>query len=252
MTRTRLQHRWVPAVNIGERRDGKVPSILLLHYTGMESAEMACQWLACEQSQVSCHYLIDEAGTITQLVYEDMRAWHAGRSFWKGEHDINSCSIGIEIHNVGHRHGYTDFPDDQMAAVAALSRDIIERHNIAAERVLAHSDVAPGRKLDPGEKFDWRRLHHEGIGHWVEPADTTGGGYLQTGDEGEAVEALQALLAAYGYNVATDGVFDTRTAEVVEAFQRHFRQDTVDGVADRVTIDTLKALIDALPSSPIA
>ena len=252
MRRTRLQHSWVPAVNFVKRRDGKVPEILLLHYTGMESAELAVEWLTCEQSQLSCHYLIDEAGQITQMVDEDKRAWHAGAACWLSERDINSCSIGVEIHNRGHNDDYTDFAEEQMSAVLELSRDIINRHNIAAERVLAHSDVAPGRKLDPGEKFDWRLLHEGGIGHWVEPAPVAGGLFLQRGDQGEPVEAVQALLAAYGYDLLVDGSYDANTAAVVEAFQRHFRTDQVDGIADQSTIDTLKALIDALPNSPIA
>ncbi len=252
MTRTELEHSWLPAVNFGERRDGKTPDILLLHYTGMESAKKACEWLASAQSKVSCHYLIDEEGAITQLVDEEMRAWHAGEASWKGERDINSRSIGIEIHNRGHEQCYSEFSDPQMTAVAALSRDIVDRHGIASERVLAHSDVSPGRKLDPGEKFDWRRLHRDGIGHWVEPVPITGGSFLQRGDEGEPVAALQGLLAAYGYGIEVDGVFDADTVAVVEAFQRHFRTSQVDGIADQSTIATLKALIDALPNSPIS
>lgn len=252
MTRTRLEHRWVPAVNFGERRDGKQADILLLHYTGMKSADLSCQWLTCAESAVSCHYLVDEAGEITQMVGEDMRAWHAGEGFWRGESDINSRSIGVEIQNLGHNNGYPDFPGAQMAAVTALSCDIIERCGIAPERVLGHSDVSPGRKWDPGEKFDWRQLHQAGIGHWVEPAPLGSGVFLQLGDQGDPVAALQGLLSVYGYNVPVTGDYDEQTRVVVEAFQRHFRPVQVDGVADQSTIDTLKHLIDALPSSPIA
>ncbi len=252
MTRTRLDHRWVPAVNFGDRRDGKAADILLLHYTGMTSADVARDWLVCAQSNVSCHYLIDEAGEITQMVAEDKRAWHAGKGCWKGESDINSRSIGIEIHNIGHNGDYPDFTDAQMAAVIALSRDIIERHGIAPERVLGHADVSPGRKLDPGEKFDWRALHEAGIGHWVEPAPIGGGIFLQLGDQGDPVAALQGLLSVYGYNAPVTGDFDQHTRAVVEAFQRHFRPEQVDGVADQSTFETLKYLIDTLPASPIA
>ncbi|NNE25063.1 MAG: N-acetylmuramoyl-L-alanine amidase [Rhizobiales bacterium] len=252
MTRTRLEHCWVPAVNVNERRDGKQADILLLHYTGMKSAEVSRQWLTCAESAVSCHYLVDEAGEITQMVGEDMRAWHAGEACWRGESDINSRSIGIEIQNLGHNNGYPDFPPEQMAAVTELCRDIIERHDFAPERVLAHSDVAPGRKWDPGEKFDWRRLHDAGIGHWVEPAPLGGGVFLQLGDQGDPVSALQVLLSAYGYNAPVTGDYDEQTRIVVEAFQRHFRPGQVDGVADQSTIETLKHLIDTLPSSPIA
>jgi N-acetyl-anhydromuramyl-L-alanine amidase AmpD len=119
----------------------------------MASAEAACRRLCDPASGVSCHYLVDEHGGIVQMVEEDMRAWHAGQSFWHGETDINSRSIGIEIHNRGHEADYPDFPEAQMAAVIALCRDILGRHAIAPERVLAHSDIAPRRKLDPGEKF---------------------------------------------------------------------------------------------------
>ena len=118
---------------------------------------------------MSCHYAIDEAGRITQMVAEEMRAWHAGEAMWAGESDINSASIGIEIHNPGHEMGYPDFPEAQLEAVEALCKDIIARHGMRPERVLAHSDVAPTRKKDPGEKFPWARLARAGIGHWVEP-----------------------------------------------------------------------------------
>ena len=252
MKGTELEHTVRPAVNFSERRDGKWVDILLLHYTGMETAQAACEKLCAEGSGVSCHYLIDEDGTITQMVDEEMRAWHAGASFWKGETDINSRSIGIEIHNPGHNGIYCDFPDAQMASVVALCRDVVSRYSIVPERVLGHSDVSPGRKTDPGEKFDWKRLHATGIGHWVEPVAVSGGFYMQAGEEGEPVAALQALLASYGYGVDVSGQYDADTVAVIEAFQRHFRPARVDGVADRSTIETLKRLIDALPASPIA
>jgi N-acetylmuramoyl-L-alanine amidase len=212
LSRTTLPHDWRPSPGTGERRDGKRPDILLLHYTGMASAEAACRRLCDPDSGVSCHYLVDEHGGIVQMVEEDMRAWHAGQSFWHGERDINSRSIGIEIHNRGHESDYPDFPEAQMAAVIALCRDILGRHAIAPERVLAHSDIAPRRKLDPGEKFDWRRLHEAGIGHWVEPEPVGDDAGLGQGDEGEAVLALQRDLAAYGYDVPQSGRFDSATA----------------------------------------
>ena len=252
MKGTGLEHRVVQAADFGERRDGKSADILLLHYTGMASAGAACERLSSAGSGVSCHYLIDEAGVITQMVSEDMRAWHAGAGSWKGEGDINSRSIGIEIQNQGHNGEYTDFPDVQMAAVIGLSRDIVQRHEIAAERVLGHSDVAPGRKVDPGEKFDWQALHEAGIGHWVAPAEIGGGLFMQAGEAGEPVAALQAMLASYGYGLDVSGQFDEATRAVVEAFQRHFRPRRVDGVADLSTIETLKLLIDGLSSSPIS
>src|SRR5438552_13163292 len=139
----------MPSANVEPRKNGVEPGILLLHYTGMKSAEAALNWLCDPRSKVSCHYLVDEAGRITQMVDEDMRAWHAGIAVWKGERDINSHSIGIEIHNVGHTMGYPGFPPAQMDAVIALCRDIVGRHAIRSECVLAHSDVATRRKADP-------------------------------------------------------------------------------------------------------
>lgn len=250
MTGTRLATSWVPAVNVEERADGKRPDILLMHYTGMESAQAARDWLICEESRVSCHYLVDEVGAITQMVNEDKKARHAGVSFWKGDRDINSCSIGIEIQNRGHGQNYAEFPPRQMDAVIALSLDIVDRHAIPAERVLAHSDVAPERKQDPGEKFDWQVLHMAGVGHWVKPAPTADGDVLQYGDESAAVQSVQSLLLDYGYNVTVNGRFDEQTLVVLQAFQRHFRPDRVDGIADTSTVDTLKALIDALAHPP--
>lgn len=246
MSVTRLAHAWRPSPNVGERRDGKSPDILLLHYTGMESAEAACRRLCDPASGVSCHYLVDEDGGIVQMVEDEMRAWHAGQSYWHGETDINSRSIGIEIHNRGHEWDYPDFPDAQMKAVIALCRDIVERHPIPPERVLAHSDVAPQRKCDPGEKFDWRRLHEAGIGHWVEPEPVGDDAGLWRCAQGDAVFAVQSELAAYGYRVPQTGRYDVATEVTVAAFQRHFRPARVDGRADASTGATLSRLIGNL------
>jgi N-acetylmuramoyl-L-alanine amidase len=249
---TTLKHRILASPNVEPRQKGKMARILLLHYTGMDDAEQACAWLCNPESKVSCHYLIDSDGRITQMVAEDLRAWHAGQSVWKGERDINSCSIGIEIHNPGHDRGYPDFPAAQVAAVVALGRDIAARHAIRPEHVLAHSDVAPRRKIDPGEKFDWKGLHEQGLGHWVPPHRLGGGQFLQLGDSGDAVEALQAMLALYGYGVDITGKFGPETKAVVSAFQRHFRPARVDGIADRSTIETLRHLLDSLPEAAVA
>jgi N-acetylmuramoyl-L-alanine amidase len=212
----------------------------------METAEAACAWLCNPQSKVSCHYLVDERGEIVQMVGEDMRAWHAGASYWAGETDINSRSIGIEIQNLGHLLGYSEFPKIQMEAVAALSRDIVRRNDIKPERVLAHSDVAPSRKTDPGEKFDWKLLHDRGIGLWIEPAPPSDGEAIKRDDAGDEVKALQVKLAEYGYGIEVSGLFDAKTETVVRAFQRHFRQARVDGRADRSTIETLCRLKAAM------
>lgn len=233
--------------NFGPRRGGVKPSIILLHYTGMETGDGAEAWLADPRSEVSAHYLVHEDGRIVQMVRENDRAWHAGKSCWSGEADINSASIGIEIVNPGHFLGYGAFPDRQVDAVIRLCQGIIRRHRIRPERVLAHSDVAPGRKIDPGEKFPWKRLCDAGVGHCVEPGLITGGGGFRVGASGRPVEALQAMLDIYGYDCPATGVFDDRTRAVVEAFQRHFRPERVDGVADLSTLDTLRRLIAALP-----
>jgi N-acetylmuramoyl-L-alanine amidase len=244
---TRLSHRFVQSPNIEPRKSGLTPTILLLHYTGMSSAERACDWLCNPDSKVSCHYLVDEQGHITQMVDESLRAWHAGEGTWRGADDVNSMSIGVEIQNTGHTDAYEDFPRAQMDAVIALLRDIVQRHAIRPERVLAHSDIAPLRKADPGEKFDWRLLHREGIGHWVEPVVVSGGQSLQLGDTGDKVMALQGMFSLYGYGIETNGVYDRHTQLVVTAFQRHFRPARVDGVADQSTIETLFRLTAALP-----
>lgn len=234
--------------NFGPRRDGVAVDSLILHYTGMPSGESAEAWLCDTASSVSSHYIVHEDGRVVQMVRETDRAWHAGQSFWRGCRDMNSCSIGIEIVNPGHDGGLPAFPDAQIDAVIALSRDILARNGIASERVLAHSDVAPGRKVDPGERFPWEMLAAAGVGHFVAPTSIQGGRFLAAGDRGEPVEALQSMLALYGYDVEINAVFDDQTKRVVEAFQRHFRQSRVDGVADRSTIETLHRLLSALPA----
>jgi N-acetylmuramoyl-L-alanine amidase len=230
----------VPSPNYSERKDGRRPDMILLHYTGMQSATAALERLTSRVSEVSSHYFVNEDGRILQLVEEGRRAWHAGASSWAGETDINSCSIGIEIANPGHEFGYPDFPARQIAAVTTLCRSIFTRHTVPPVRVLAHSDVAPSRKQDPGEKFPWRRLHDSGVGHWVAPTPLDEPGDMLTlGDRGDAVTALQKSLAEYGYGIASNGIYDSTMHDVVAAFQRHFRPERVDGVADASTQKTL-------------
>jgi len=236
-----------PSPNHGERVGVDAPDILLLHYTGMQDAGSALQWLCNPVSQVSCHYFVFEDGRVLQLVPEGRRAWHAGRSAWEGGGDVNSRSIGVEIVNPGFEWGYRDFPDEQIAAVTLLCRDVAERWRIRPSHVLAHSDVAPTRKRDPGERFPWGRLHAAGIGHWTVPAPLGGGRALTRGEEGRPIAALQAMLALYGYVLDPSGVFDEETEAVVRAFQRHFRPALVDGVADASTITTLRDLIASRP-----
>ena len=232
-----------------DARDGGPPDMIVLHYTGMQTGEAALARLCSPASKVSAHYVVFEDGRIVQCVPEDRRAWHAGVSSWAGETDINSRSIGIEIVNPGHEFGYTDFPRRQVAAVIALCKSIFTRRGpFPAERVLAHSDVAPARKEDPGEKFPWNLLFDSGVGHWVRPAPLdVGGPSLKPGDEGEAVKRLQQMLASYGYGVEETGSYDDATSLIVAAFQRHFRPARVDGIADASTTRTLRALIETRP-----
>jgi len=242
-----------PSPNFDERKDGRLPDMILLHYTGMQTGEAALNRLTTPASKVSCHYLVFEDGRIIQCVPEEKRAWHAGESSWAGETDINSRSIGIEIVNPGHEFGYKDFPLRQIAAVISMCKSIITRRGpISADRILAHSDVAPARKQDPGEKFPWGLLNESGVGHWVRaaPLDLEGAG-LKPGDRGDSVTRLQRTLRLYGYGLKESGTYDELTRDTVVAFQRHFRQARVDGTADPSTLLTLRALIETRPA-PLA
>ncbi|WP_232631249.1 N-acetylmuramoyl-L-alanine amidase [Methylobacterium sp. Leaf118] len=240
----------LPSPNRGPRIGpgaGRQPDLLILHYTGMATAEGALARLRDPSAEVSAHYFVFEDGRIVQMVAEAERAWHAGAAAWAGLRDINSRSIGIEIAHPGHQGGLPPYPEAQIAAVIALCRDILARNPVPASRVLAHSDVAPDRKEDPGETFPWARLAAAGIGHWVTPAPIRDGRFFAQGDAGEPVEALQAMFALYGYDLAVTGRFDAATQAVVTAFQRHFRPLRVDGVADASTITTLRDLIARRP-----
>ena len=221
---------------------------VILHYTGMIDGPSAIAWLCNPASQVSCHYVVEETGRILQLVEECRRAWHAGRSGWFGETDMNSASIGVEIVNGGHPAGLPPYPPAQIDALARLCRDLAKRYGIRPERVLAHSDVSPGRKIDPGERFPWGVLHARGVGHWVAEAPAGDGPGLGPGDSGPEVEALQNALVSYGYALTPTGRYDERTRIVVEAFQRHFRPSRIDGTADDGTRATLDALMRAVTS----
>lgn len=223
--------------NQGARPPGTVIDTLVLHYTGMRTAAEALARMCDAEAAVSAHYVIDEDGSITRLVPEDRRAWHAGVASWHAETNINDRSIGIELVNPGHEFGYRPFPDAQMAALIELARGILARHPIPAGRVLAHSDVAPERKSDPGELFDWARLAREGIGLWPEAAAASA--------EIPPVGDVQALLAAFGYAVPGSGVMDAGTVAVIAAFQRHFRPQRTDGVLDGETVARLRALVAA-------
>ena len=231
-----------PSPNFDART--KLPDMIVLHYTGMKTGEAALARLCDPEARVSSHYLVEEDGRIFRLVAEERRAWHAGRSFWKGEEGVNHASIGIEIVNPGHEFGYRAFPEAQVAAVIALVADIRSRWEIEDSRIIGHSDVAPGRKQDPGELFPWQRLAQAGHGVWAE-ADPAPGDPLSEGAEGVGVFALQAGLTRLGYDCAPTGRFDQATREVVMAFQRHWVQSRFDGVADGLTRARLMAVLRA-------
>lgn len=210
-----------PSPNFSDRNVSR-PTFLILHYTAMDTAQEALDRLCDPASQVSSHYLVGEDGTIWRLVAEDKKAWHAGISFWRGQRDLNQHSIGIEIANPGNR----PFAEAQMVAVEQLCRWILSRHKIKAQYVLGHSDIAPGRKPDPGWFFDWKRLAAAGIGIVPAPTDQD---YNKSANWGEA-EAHRALTE-YGY--VTDIPFKT----AMEAFQRHFRQEVVQSPNKLGTLD---------------
>lgn len=230
----------LPSPNFNDRRHPL--DMLVLHYTGMESAGVAEARLCDPATEVSAHYVVREDGTIVQMVAEAKRAWHAGVSRWQGEDDLNSRSIGIEIVNGGHDVPLADgelppFPRVQIAALISLCRAILARHDIPQTRIVGHSDIAPERKRDPGEHFPWKTLSEAGIGLWPNPApglDGTAvrGTGLGTGDRGAAVERMQAMLLSIGYDLSVTGVYDALTEAVVTAFQRRWRPEQVTGQAD--------------------
>jgi N-acetylmuramoyl-L-alanine amidase len=232
-----------PSPNFDQRPgDGRV-DMLILHYTGMQTAAAAVDRLCDPAARVSAHYLIDEDGAVWRLVPEENRAWHAGVSFWRGRTDINGVSIGIELVNPGHEFGYRPFPELQMAALEELAQGILARHPIPARHVVGHSDVAPLRKQDPGELFDWPRLARAGIGVWPDftsPAPSSGM---------DSIGAAQAALVAIGYGSPRSGALDPETAAVVTAFQRHFRPASCEGALDRETGARIAILAAALAAS---
>lgn len=215
-----------PSPNYNER--ARPVSMLVLHYTGMPDARSAIDWLANPASRVSAHYVIDEDGEIIRMVAEDNRAWHAGESWWRGISDVNSASIGIEIVNPGHEWGYRPFPEAQISALIPLIHDLVGRHGITRGNVVGHSDIAPARKLDPGELFPWHRLARVRLAlprptrHLVDPFWSDG--------------AFMLALERFGYDI---GVPDA----AVRAFQRRFRPELIDGVIDGECRAILLALL---------
>ena len=230
---------------------GEPPNIpritrLVLHYTGMPSAAAALDRLCDPAARVSAHYLVEEDGTIWRLVPEERRAWHAGRSCWEGEQNLNTVSLGVEIVNPGHEWGYHPFLEAQMAAVEALCGDLVARYRIRAHRIVGHSDIAPDRKSDPGELFDWPNLADAGIGLWPQPSPRLAAGR----GRGVGVIAEAAALAdlgAIGYCVSA-----ATAAVALAAFQRRFRPQRWDGLLDVETAGRLAELRAAVEQSRAA
>lgn len=214
-----------PSPNFNSRPPGAAIDLLLLHYTDMKSAEEALQRLTDPAAKVSSHYLVDEAGGVYRLVAEENRAWHAGIAYWAGETDINGCSIGIEIANPGHQFGPAPFPDAQIGALEELCHGILERHPIPPSRVLAHSDVAPGRKKDPGELFPWARLAASGIGVWFQRR-VVAPPHMTEGDISHLLERLEAI----GYHGAP--ATEEAARDIVTAFQRHWLPEAIGTAAE--------------------
>jgi N-acetylmuramoyl-L-alanine amidase len=225
--------------NHDARPDGIAIDALVLHYTGMTSGQAALDRLTDPVAKVSAHYLVEEDGTVFSLVQEARRAWHAGISNWGGRQRLNDNSIGIEIVNPGHQWGLKPFPEVQIDAVIELCQGILARHPIPAARVLAHSDIAPTRKLDPGELFPWAQFAEAGIGLW--PASR---GNRRLGHRPPIIQA-QRMLREWGYGVDETGVLDVQTATVIAAFQRRCRPARVDGVFDAECGDLLGALLES-------
>ena len=220
----RLDIRDLPSPNVDERPDGAASvDMLILHYTGMHTAQAAVDRLRDPSAEVSSHYVVDEDGTVIRLVPEHLRARHAGISYWRGRRGLNDTSIGIEIVNPGHEWGYRPFPAVQMAAVRDLCLGILSRHAIPARNAIGHSDVAPNRKQDPGELFDWPSLAASGVGLWPATAEPP-------------AEDVRGTLTAIGYDPDID------LPTVLRAFQRHWRREAVTGEADRTTLERLAAL----------
>ncbi|MET0156129.1 MAG: N-acetylmuramoyl-L-alanine amidase [Rickettsiales bacterium] len=214
-----------PSPNVSDRPAGCAIDTIVLHYTGMKTAQDALDRLCASRYEVSAHYLADENGDVYALAPEYKKAWHAGISSWRGKSDVNENSVGIEIVNPGHEFGYRPFPDAQIASVIALCRDVMRRHAVPARNVVGHSDVAPNRKQDPGELFPWKTLAEEGVGEWPSalnrfPKENGILFFPYSSDPG--VRDMQRRLREYGYFIRADGVYAKKTEAVVRAFKRRF------------------------------
>lgn len=217
--------------NYEPRKACTAPDLVVLHYTGMKDGASALARLCDPQSKVSAHYVVEENGTVHSLVDENMRAWHAGKSFWRGEVDINSHSIGIEMVNPGHEFGYRAFPDVQMRAVLNLCVEIKQRYGLSATAFIGHSDIAPLRKEDPGELFNWKMLASHGVGIWPE--------FIEQDNAALTLVEAEKLLSTIGYDT---GIDEPSLRAAIRAFQRHYVQDCVTGELEHETAKTIHAI----------
>lgn len=234
----------LPSPNFEPRPQGVAVDMLVIHYTGMESAEAALARMRDPDAKVSAHYVIDEDGAVYRLVAESKRAWHAGTASWGGEANINDRSIGIELVNPGAEFGYRPFPEAQMRGLERLAGGLLKRHPIPARHVLGHSDVAPAYKQDPGELFDWARLGAAGIGLWPEAGDLPRPqGIDKKTDKSPDILETQKLLKSFGYDISVSGEPDAATRMVITAFQRHFHPRGVSGEMDAETFAMLRAVV---------
>lgn len=228
---------WIdqPSPNFNDRSPTVSLRYIVIHYTGMKSGREALSRLCDQSAKVSSHYFIEEDGTIYRLVSEEKRAWHAGKSYWKGETDLNSASLGIELVNPGHQFGYRPFSVYQINSLKELCGDIIRRHGFSSKlSLLAHSDIAPGRKEDPGELFPWQDMFLAGFGLWPE---------LKSGDYFSATDGdIQKLLRRIGYSCPDHGEYDQLTREALLAFQRRFHQENLTGTPELETVARLRAV----------
>lgn len=238
-----------PSPNVNARPEGVAPSLVVLHYTGMQSAEAALERLTDPEAQVSAHYLIGEDGAVWQLAEESQRAWHAGVSHWRGVDGVNDHSIGIELVNPGHEWGYRPFPDAQIDTLATLLAAITGRYGLPPSAIVAHSDVAPGRKEDPGELFPWQALAERGLGIWPEvalPSPSGGKVIARPGEAKDYLKLVQKRLQEFGYRLECTGVFDIPTVQVVTAFRRrflpHYLHPVWDEAAELILNDLMKRI----------
>lgn len=232
--------------NFNDRPEKASVDILVMHYTGMKTADAALQRMLDPTAEVSAHYMVYEDGKVISLVDEEKRAWHAGISCWRGIASLNDISVGIEIVNTGHEFGYVPFPDKQMESVKKLAKEIMERHGIEARNVVGHSDIAPSRKEDPGELFDWQALAEEGVGLWPDVKKVWRGSdvLVEPGKEDVDVARIQKMLSDYGYHIRVDGYFGSKTEDVIKAYKRHFVPEQLNVCWDKLAEERLKKLLD--------